>query len=236
MCPAMRVAPTQNMPSPVRSRPWHALAIALLVFTVTNANGREIPAADSQAAKYASVALARRHVLTLDGLVGRVPLYSERLAFQRDRDGHWRNAYPLPPVLEAALVAASVRALGIVHLDAPLAPSLIAKVTASALVSVAAALAFLIARRFCSPRLAAVVAIGFALGSGLWPTASQTLWQHASVIWSVTLALWLWVRKDSHDARVAYHALIGVLLGWAASARPQTMPMVLVLSTGIVWR
>ena len=213
-----------------------AVLIGLAVFVALNANGREIPAADSQAAKYASVALARRHALTLDGLIGRVPLYAERLAFQRDRDGHWRNAYPLPPVLEAAAVATTLKALGIVHLDARLAPLLIAKLTASALIALASAMGFLLALQFCSRGLAAFVAVGFALGSGLWPTASQTLWQHATVIWSVTLAIYLWTRRMDHEQRVAHVLVVGLLLGWAASARPQTLPMLLILSAAVVWR
>jgi hypothetical protein len=210
--------------------------IGLAVFVALNANGREIPASDSQAAKYASVALARRQSLTLDGLIGRVPLYAERLAFQRDREGHWRNAYPLPPVLEAAAVAATLKGLGIVHLDARLAPLLVAKLTASALVALASAIGFLLALQFCGRGLAALVAVGFALGSGLWPTASQTLWQHATVIWSVTLAISLWVRSIGRENRVTHFVAVGLLLGWAASARPQTLPMLLVLSAAVVWR
>ncbi|HET7698652.1 MAG TPA: hypothetical protein VFK57_23250 [Vicinamibacterales bacterium] len=213
-----------------------AALIGLFVFVVLNANGREIPASDSQAAKYASVALARRGALTLDGLVGRVPQYGERLAFQRDREGHWRNAYPLPPVLEGAAVAAILKGLGLVQLDARLAPALVAKLTASALVSLASAIAFVIAVRFCRRGPAALVAVGFALASGLWPTASQTLWQHATVVWSVALAVCLWVSRADRDGRIPYHLAAGLLLGWAASARPQTLPMLLILSAGILWR
>ena len=213
-----------------------AALIGLMVFLVLNANGREIPASDSQAAKFASIALARRHALTLDGLIGRVPLYADRLAFQRDREGHWRNAYPLPPVLEGAVVAATLKGLGIVHLDTLGAPGIVAKVTASSLIAIASAIAFLIAARFCSRGLAALVAVGFALGTGLWPTASQTLWQHATVIWSVTLALYLWIRAIDRDERVLRHVAIGLLVGWAASARPQTLPMLMILSAGICWR
>lgn len=172
-------------------------------------------------------------MLTLDGVVGRVPLYAERLAFQQDREGRWRNAYPLPPVLEAAAVATVLRGSGVVQLDAPLAPATVAKLTASFFASLAAVLAFLVARRFCGPVPAAATAIGFGLGTGVWPVASQTLWQHASVIWSVMAAIWLWTRQDGPRGWPQY-ALIGVLLGWAASARPQTLPMIGILACGIL--
>jgi hypothetical protein len=212
---------------------WRAAAVGTIVFVVLNANGREIPSGDSQAAKYASVALARRHSLTLDGVVGRVPLFAERLAFQQDVDGHWRNAYPLPPVLEAAAAATLLRGSGVIQLDAPLAPAAIAKLTASALSALASMFAFLIARRFTGPGIATAVALGFALGTGIWPVASQTLWQHASVIWSVTAAIWLWLCGERVRNGIRY-ALIGLLLGWAASARPQTFPMLAILAAGML--
>ena len=212
---------------------WRAAGVGVVVFAALNANGREIPSGDSQAAKYASVTLARRHSLTLDGVVGRVPLYAERLAFQQDVDGHWRNAYPLPPVLEAGAVATVLRGTGVLQLDAPLAPATVAKLTASALSALAAVFAFLIARRFCGPWASTGVALGFALGTGIWPVASQTLWQHASVIWTVMAAIWLWVRGDERGS-VARYAVMGLLLGWAASARPQTFPMLAIVAAGML--
>lgn len=221
----------------ITSRRQRALgpALFLFVFVAFNANGREIPSADSQGAKYASVMLVRRHTLTLDGVVGRAPLLGERLAFQRDREGRWRNAYSLPPVLEAAAVASILRGARVIELEAPRAPAAVAKLTASIFASLATLFAFLIARRFASDVVAAVVAVGFALGTGIWPIASQTLWQHAPVIWSVMAAIWLWTRDDSRRGAVAYAAM-GLLLGWAASARPQTIPMIAVLAAGILLR
>lgn len=210
-----------------------AALVGLCCFAVFNANGREIPSGDSQAAKFAAVNLARRHTLTLDGLVGRIPQYTERQAFQRDREGRWRNAYPLPPVLEAAGAATVLRGVGLLDLSAPLAAPIVAKVTASFLASLASVLAFLLARRFCGAGAAAIVALGFALGTGVWPTVSQTLWQHASVLWSLTAAVWLWTRKDGPRPLLEYVAL-GLLLGWSVSARPQTLPMVAVLAAGML--
>jgi hypothetical protein len=229
-----RAAPAERLPA-VRPRLALGLAVFAFVFVAFNANGREIPSADSQGAKFASVMLVRRHTLTLDGVVGRAPLLGERLAFQRDREGRWRNAYSLPPVLEAAAVASVLRGVRVLDLDAPRAHATVAKLTASVLASVAALLAFLVASRFASAPVAALVAVGFALGTGVWPVASQTLWQHASVIWSVMAALWLWTRDDSQRGVVA-HAAMGLLLGWAASARPQTIPMIAVLGVGMLLR
>jgi hypothetical protein len=211
------------------------VVLGLVVFIVFNANGREIPSGDSQAAKFAALMLVRHHTLTLDGMVGRIPQYADRQAFQRDRAGRWRNGYPVPPVLEAAGTAAVLRRLGVLDLNAPLAAATVAKLTASFLASLASVFAFLIARRFCSVASAAVVAVGFALGTGLWPTVSQTLWQHASAVWSATAAIWLWTRKDGARG-VALFAALGILLGWTLSARLQLLPMVGLLVAGMLIR
>jgi hypothetical protein len=212
-----------------------AAILGLVFWLCFNSNGREIPTVDSQGAKLAAVMLLRHHALTLDGVVGREPLYAERLAFQRDREGHWRNAYPLPPVLEAAAVGSALRRAGTLDLGAPLAPGIVAKLTASLLASIASVLAFLIARRFCGPLAASAVAIGFGLGTGIWPVASQTLWQHASVIWSEMAVLWLWTRPGGMGGN-ARHLLAGALLGWAISARPQTAPLMGILAAAVFLR
>ena len=207
--------------------------LALGFFACYNANGREIPSADSQAAKFSSVMLARRHVLSLDGVVGRQPLYGERQAFVRDRQGHWRNSYPLPPVLEGAAVAALLRGLGVLSLDAPLAPAIVSKIAASLFTALAGVFAFVTARRFCGTAQALLVATGFSLGTGLWPMASQTLWQHASFTWSLMAAIALWTGDGNRT--IARSALIGALLGWALSGRPQTLPMIGILAAGALW-
>jgi hypothetical protein len=208
--------------------------LGVLVFAVYNANGREIASADSQAAKFSSVMLARRHALSLDGVVGRQPLYGERQAFVRDRQGHWRNSYPLPPVLEAAAVASVLRGLGLLSLEAPLAPAIVAKITASLLTSIAAVLAFLTARRLCAARQAMFVAVGFALGTGLWPTASQTLWQHASATCSLMAAVAIWTASTGRWTP-ARAAAAGALLGWSLSARPQTLPIIGIVTAGLMF-
>ena len=207
--------------------------LGLCFFACYNANGREIPSADSQAAKFSSVMLARRHVLSLDGVVGRQPLYGERQAFVRDRQGHWRNSYPLPPVLEGAAVAALLRGIGVLSLDAPLAPAIVSKIAASLFTALAGIFAFITARRFCGTGHSALVATGFSLGTGLWPTASQTLWQHASFTWSLMAAIALWTGDGNRTT--GRSAVIGALLGWALSGRPQTLPMIGILAVGALW-
>jgi hypothetical protein len=220
-------------PTHRRSRGWLAAGLWLLFLIVYNANGREIPSADSQAAKFAAVMLARHQALTLDGIVGRQQIYADRPAFARDRNGHWRNAYPLPPVLEAAAVAKVLQSVGALHLDGRGAPGVAAKLTASLLASLAGLFAFLAARRFCGTAAAALVATGFALGTGMWPVASQTLWQHATAICSAMAAIWLWSAADRPG--IGRLLAMGLLLGWSLSARPQTAPMIAIVAAGVLY-
>jgi hypothetical protein len=219
--------------TPRRSRGWIAAGLWLVFLIVYNANGREMPAADSQAARFAAVMLARHQTLTLDGIVGRQQLYADRPAFAKDLSGHWRNAYPLPPVLEAAAVAKVLQSVGALHLDSPAAPAVVAKLTASLLASLAGLFAFLAARRFCGTAAAALVATAFALGTGMWPVASQTLWQHATAVCSAMAAIWLWSSADRPG--IGRLLAIGLLLGWSGAARPQTAPMVAILAAGVLY-
>ena len=141
----------------------------------------------------------------------------------KDLEGHWRNAYPIPPVIEAATVAAALHAAGLLRLDAASAPALTGKITASLVASLAGLFAFLTARRICGTSAAALVAAGFALGTGMWPVASQTLWQHATAVCSAMAAIWLWSATDRPGA--GRMVAIGLLLD-GRGARPQTAPMI----------
>ena len=75
-------------------------------------------------------------------------------------------------------------------LEAPLAPNLVATLTASALTAAAVSLVFLSLMRLTSPRLALVVAVGLGLGTNYWTLASRTIWQHETVAFGLALALW----------------------------------------------
>jgi len=54
-----------------------------------------------------------------------------------------------------------------------------AKSVASLLVATSAAFIYLASRRFLEPSLAALIALSYGLGTCVWSTSTQTLWQHA---------------------------------------------------------
>lgn len=210
-----------------------ASAIACCMFALFNANGREIPSYDSQPAKYSAIELARRGTLRLNYVVGRTPELAARPAFVVDRAGNYRSAYPVASALAAGAVAWVLSATRLIDLDAPLAPALVAKVTASLLAAIAVALAFLGARRRLPARYAFWVAIGLGLGTNMWASVSQTLWQQETALLALIGAVSMLGRLSltTFDAVTS-----ATLLGIAGAARPQLAPTVSVLAISIVAR
>ena len=158
-----------------------AVLLAVGLFLVYNANGREIPSFDSQPTKFAARELLLRGTLALNHVVGLQPAYGERAAFVTAERGRIRSAYSPVPSIIAAAVAWPLWKLGLIDLGAPLVPSGIAALTASLLTSIAVAFAYLTARRFASESAALITALLFGLGTGLWSTVSQTLWRALAI-------------------------------------------------------
>lgn len=205
-----------------------AALLALCMFAIFNANGREIASYDSQPTKYAARELLLRGTLSLNHVVGRTPELAERSGFVETASGRYRSAYSPVPAVMAAGVAWPLWKTGLVDIRAPRAPSLIAALASSLAVSIAVALVFLTARRHLSMRRALFVALGFGLGTGMWTTTSQTLWQHETAVLGLALAVFALMSLSGRgDWRRA--VLIGVGLGLAGSTRLQLAPAVLVL-------
>jgi hypothetical protein len=225
-----------KLPAPasrsVRAVAWWVFAGLLLVY---NANGRETPTYDSQPTKYAARELALYGRLTLNKTVAMAQGLETRPAFQLDRHGNYRSAYSVVPSIEAAIPAALLHALRIVDLRAPLAPSLIAKLTASVLVAASIAIVFSALAPTFGMTTSLLVAIGLGLGTNLWPLASGTLWQIETVSIGFAIAIYAWFRPPG--ALRARWVLLGAAgLALAASARGQTAPMVAVLLVGLTVR
>ena len=208
-----------------------AIGLFLLLFLVYNANGREMGTGDSQPLKFTAREIAVRGTMTLDRVVAERPGLGERTAFQRDRAGHFRSAYPIVPAVIAAIPATVLHLTTLVDMDAPLASNLIAKLTASALTAWAVALIFVALTRLVSIIPATFAAVALGLGTNYWVIASQTLWRHETVAFGTALALWAWLRDASAIDR--RHLWIGgVGLALAAAARPQVLVLVAIM---LVW-
>ena len=205
---------------------------ALLV--IYNSNGREIGAVDSQPTKFTARELAVRGTFRLDRVVDAQPGFARRPAFVRTY-GHYLSAYPLLPAMLAAVPAALLHWTHVVDMDAPLAPNLIAVITASLLTAGAVALVYLALTRLVTPRLALAVAIALGIGTNYWPVVSRTLWQHETVAFGLALAVLCWLRPST-EIRPRQIWMGGLGLAMAGAARPQTSLMVALLLAWIVAR
>lgn len=205
-----------------------AIAVFVVLFAVYNANGREIGTTDSQPLKYTAREIAARGTLSLDRVVAQFPGLGERAAFARDRHGHVRSAYPIVPALIAAAPAAALHATGLVDMDAPLAPNLVAKLTASVLTAWAVALILLAVSRLVPAIPAGFTAVAIGAGTNYWVVASQTLWRHETVAFGAALALWAWLR-DPPNIRTSHLWAGGLGLALAVAARQQVLVLAVVM-------
>ena len=229
------------------------MGLALGMLVLYNANGREIPNYDSQPTKYAARELLLRGTLSLNYVVGRTPELAKRSAFVETANGRYRSAYsPVPPVM-AATVTWPFWKLGVIDIRAPLAPGLMAAATSSLLVSLAVVFAFFTSRVRVSPARAFWIALALGAGTGFWPTASQTLWQHESAIFGLSLAAYAAnaqlstsnSQRRERSTRSVFEfwwppVLLGIGLGLAGASRLQLAPIVVTMLVGAVafagWR
>jgi hypothetical protein len=210
---------------------WAAICLFLALFLVYNANGREIGSFDTQPTKFAARELLLRGTLTLNHIVGATPAYADRWGFILAPDRSYRSIYSPVPAVMAAAIAWPLWKTHLIDIRAPLAPGLMAALTASVLVSLAVTFAFLSARQRLSRGRAILLAVGLGLGTGFWSTASQTLWQTETAVFGLALAvLGFAAPADRISGRGA--VAIGIGLGLAGATRPQLAPLAAILLAG----
>lgn len=91
------------------------------------------------------------------------------------------------------------------------------KVVASGFVALAAAVMYLVARRFLGIAESSAMALMFAFSTSMWSTASRALWQHGPSVLFLTLALYLTLSAENRKPAVFG---IGLILGYAYLIRP----------------
>ena len=171
------------------------------VYFIYLANGREIGSGDSVPAKYLSCALIRGDGFYLDRYERDVlkwwphptmPYYVTLV------DRHYVSRYPIGPALLALpFTIPQVLVLDRTHpgweTSEPDWFDTICKRSAAAITTLAALALLAVLRKLGLGRVAWLAATAAALGSSLWSTASQTLWQHgpaALMLTSLILLLW----------------------------------------------
>lgn len=159
-------------------------------------------------------------------MVGATPALLSRHTIVLAADGRYRSTYSPVPALTAAAVNWPLASTGILDLKGPQAAGIIAKFAASLLTAVAVAIGFLTVRRSLPMIPALFLAAGLGLGTGLWSTVSQTLWQHETAILGFMLAVHALTARSPGITR---GLLIGVGVALACTSRLSVIPAGLVL-------
>ncbi len=140
-----------------------------------------------------------------------MPYYAE------DVDGHLVSRYPIGPVLVALPFAApQVRLLDWTHpgweKNEPQWFDTISKRSTAAITALAALALLVVLRKLGLVREAWLAALAAALGSNLWVTASQTLWQHGPAALMLTLLVLLLLPESPSRLRFFLAGLTAALL------------------------
>jgi hypothetical protein len=232
-------------PASIAPWTWRTTGMALLcaasVFAIYLANGREIWSGDSVPAKYLTCALVRGDGFYLDRyrpLVLKwwpyptVPYYASVV------DGHYVSRYPIG----AALVALPFTMPQIAFLDwanpgwessDPKWFDTIAKNSAAAITTLVALALLVVLRKLGLGLEAWLAALAASLGSNLWCTASQSLWQHGPAALMLTLlVLILWPEKPSPSRFI----LAGLTAGLLVCSRPVDLAFAIMTALWVTLR
>jgi uncharacterized membrane protein len=110
-----------------------------------------------------------------------------------------------------------------------------AKVSASLLVTLAVVFVFFAARWRTTDTWAALVALGFGLGTNAWPAASQALWGHETVLAGLALAV-LCLAPETGRLKTSRLWIAAAGLGIAGAARYQVAPVIVLLACSVIVR
>lgn len=133
------------------------------------------------------------------------------------------TAAPVFAVAELALGDLSTRPEALWHT---------AKVTASVLVAGSAVFLFLALLTYIAPGRAALLALTYGLGTCVWSSSSQALWQHGPNVFFLSLATFLFLRPQAGTGSVAGAGLAYAL---ATACRPNSALVLAAVGAYLLW-
>jgi hypothetical protein len=205
-----------------------AIALFLLCLACYLANGRTTPfesSGDTVPNRLLPFSILAFHTLTLDPFAGDFAARGGYRWYVVERQGHLISFYPLgsaflalPLYLPAwAVLAASGHGD---HTSLFLASAWMEKLAASLQAALTVAIFYLVMRRLIPGRPAFWTALAFGLGTSIWATVSQSLWQHGAVALGLTAGIWFltWPGRPAWSAPLA-----GLALGFGVASRPSAI-------------
>lgn len=164
------------------------------------ANYRTIPASDTVPGRYLPISILREADFDLDEFQN---LYVRGFRVNIAYSGsHYVSSYPVgASILATPFYLFSV--LGEVKPNRPFILDL-EKLAASSIVALSAVILYLSLRRLTTRRLAAGLAIVYALGTSSFSVSSQALWQHGSSQLAIICAIYCIIRGRDEPHWIAY--------------------------------
>jgi hypothetical protein len=201
-----------------------AAALFLLCLTCYLANGRTLPAvksADTLPNRLLPFSALAFHTITLDPFAAELAPDARKWWVQRRR-GHFVSFYPIGPALFAfpiylpvwAWLSASGRATAA---DLFAVSPVTEKISASMIAALTVVCVYLTLRRWISARAAFLASVGLGLGTSMWATASQMLWQHGPV--ALGIAAGAFFLSDPEKSILSV-SLAGLAYSLAIASRP----------------
>ena len=195
-----------------------------------NSPGGTSPGGDSQAgSSMAELYRARKLVLRGPGYY----LFPSRRVDGRTGERLYANTFGPGAGLTALPVFASLR---LIVRDLRAHPKLVwyaAKFAASLLVALSAGLLYLTVLRFTPARIALLTSLAYGLGTCVWSTSSQALWQHGPSEFWLALALFFIVRDQ---IALVSAAAGGAALAMAVASRPTNAVVLAVMAVWLAFR
>lgn len=190
-----------------------------------------LPSADTLPACLLPISLLKDGDFFLDEYAGWIQdNWGENPYFVRVINNHIVSAYPVV----TAILSIPVYALPVWAgwSSQPEQAFYIARISAGLL----ATLAMTIFYQICADRLDAprsvLLTLALGLGSGMWTTVSQGLWQHTASIPFLFCAMWVLMRSEHHPRCVPW---VGFLLSMATIARYNNVTTAILLSVYVLF-
>ncbi len=212
------------MPSLPNSRVRRFALLAVTLTVIYHSNLRPIASGDTVPAALLPFSVIFDHQVTLDRFAPWIEAHHELQYAFTQRAGHWYSVYPIAgPLLVSPLYAPAafihrLRSLPIGSLV--LFARIVEKFTATFLTVAAVLMLLLLLERILNGATAFWLAMAMALGTGLWSTASQALWQHSFGMLAIVTWLYAIDRLTEVGAGVRWQWVAGAASGIALAIRP----------------
>jgi hypothetical protein len=136
----------------------------------------------------------------------------------------------------SAIAAAPIlRLVSSVHGDLREKPEVLwhaAKLVAVLFAACSAGFVYLTSRRWLERAPGAILALAYGLGTAVWSSSSQMLWQHAPNSFFLAAGLWAFTAGPIR----AWPAIAGLMLGAAVGCRPTSAVFVLACAASLAYR